>query len=186
MRLGSHESHLGAHKASGLARTAPRRTRAPRMRAGSHERHPRAQNASGLARTAPRRVRAPRMRAGTHERHLRAQNASGVARTQPQRIETLRMRAGSHGRHLQGERPQTEAPRMRAGTHKRQLGYFTGIIKKVNGSKHMCSISKKIRQQNSTRNSHFRVDPLKCLFSLHLGVSKVLCFFICFTYALID
>ena len=98
MRLGSHESHLGAHKASGLARTAPRRTRAPRMRAGSHERHPRAQNASGLARTAPRRVRAPRMRAGTHERHI---------------------------------------------------GHLKSFIKKSKVSKHLCFISKNLRQQKS-------------------------------------
>ena len=164
MRLGSHESHLGAHTASGLTRTAPRRTRAPRMRAGSHERDPRAQNADGLARTAPRRVRAPRMRAGTHERHLRAQNASGVARTQPQRIETLRMRAGSHGRHLQGERPQTEAPRMRAGTHKRQLGYFRSIIKKENVSKHLCFISKNLRQQKSRFGCYRFVEAKQPLF----------------------
>ena len=95
MRLGSHESHLGAHKVSGLARTAPRR----------HERHPRAQNASGLARTAPR-VRAPRMRAGTRA------NASSAPR----------MRARSHARNLR-ELKRSECERARTDAISRGKGH---------------------------------------------------------------
>ena len=164
MRAASHERLLGVQEASWLARTAPGRTRAPRMRAGSHERDPRAQNADGLARTAPRRVRAPRMRAGTHERHLRAQNANGVAWTQPQRIETLRMRAGSHGGHLQGERPHTEAPRMRAGSHERHIGHLKSCIKNSKVSKHLCFISKNLRQQKTQSGSHRFVEAKQPLF----------------------
>ena len=38
---------------------------------------------------------------------------------------------------------------MRAGTHERQIGYLIGIIKKENVPKHLCFISKNLRQQKS-------------------------------------
>ena len=157
MRARTHKRHLGYFTSF--------------IKKANVSKHLRAQNASGLARTAPRRVRALRMRAGAHERHLRAQHASGVARTQPQRIETLRMRAGSHGRHLQGERPQTEAPRMRAGTHKRHIGYFTSFIKKANVSKHLCFISKNLRQQKAAFGNYCFVEAKPPLF-MRMSVSS--------------
>ena len=53
---------------------------------------------------------------------------------------------------------------MRAGTHKRHLGYFTSFIKKANVSKHLCFISKNLRQQKSGFGRYRFVEAKQPLF----------------------
>ena len=47
---------------------------------------------------------------------------------------------------------------MRAGTHKRHFGYLTSFIKKENVSKHLCFISKNLRQQKTKSGRHRFVE----------------------------
>ena len=62
---------------------------------------------------------------------------------------------------------------MRAGTHKRHFGYLTSFIKKENVSKHLCFISKNLRQQKAQSGSHRFVEAKQPLLSRGNGGGTV-------------
>ena len=96
------------------------------------------------------------------------ENASGHARTPLRPLENRKMTVLSRrngGDAVQDPQDtQTDAARMRAGTHERHFGHLTSFMKNSKVTKHLCFISKNLRQQNSQSGHHRFVETKRPLF----------------------